>query len=451
MPPLRSARRRVASEDQDGADGSSATQRAGRPPRSSRSQMQQTQGQRSSGGGDRRRTTQVIDEDDEEEEQEDDLGEEDEGPSRKGMRATYGRNSQRLSERGNKGRRSRREAGDDDDEEDEEEVGAGGADLGFDDAEPGGQARTQAFKALTQAIHVSEDEEDEEDPEHERAKWQMWEDTVKIDQPVDAHMADKLISRSIKEIEAFLKSAEETNQVLADAIIALEEYHGGEEEHPRFRQLDKDVRDLIDACFTANGRIRILGNIRDDVVNDDAEGMDLVAKYDGASKNLNEAYLAKTARQKYLKSKLYENFRTLAWDAAARNQGQPMPSMSEIIPAENGNRNDLGDDDDELQIGGMTTNFKDPLTQALLENPVINTACSHVYSRKTIKEYVLSEQRTKGSAICPVSGCSQRIEPRNLKDDEFMAKRVAFHIRRLNRQEEGGARRKALSQAEVID
>jgi len=44
-----------------------------------------------------------------------------------------------------------------------------------------------------------------------------------------------------------------------------------------------------------------------------------------------------------------------------------MPPLKSVIPAEDG---DDSDDDDEVEVGGMVSNFRDPLTKAWLEDPV---------------------------------------------------------------------------------
>lgn len=61
--------------------------------------------------------------------------------------------------------------------------------------------------------------------------------------------------------------------------------------------------------------------------------------------------------------------------------------------------------DDELEVvqneSSSTNNLKCPISGALLEEPVRNKYCKHVYSKKHIMQHIRLRKRT-----CPVFGCS---------------------------------------------
>ena len=107
---------------------------------------------------------------------------------------------------------------------------------------------------------------------------------------------------------------------------------------------------------------------------------------------------------------------------------------------------DVSDDDDDVEVGGVTQDYKCPLTLTPLQDPVTsyaptftffglsgtnNTfenfrkACNHSFSRAAIREYL-----SRGPKNCPATGCNKRITLADLKDDKALERRVKEHARR---------------------
>lgn len=78
-----------------------------------------------------------------------------------------------------------------------------------------------------------------------------------------------------------------------------------------------------------------------------------------------DAYSKQTSRKKYAKNTDYHNFKNAVW---VMSQEGAMPPVRDLIPAEEGDEQD--DSDDEILQGGLTQNFRCPLTTNILEDPL---------------------------------------------------------------------------------
>lgn len=79
--------------------------------------------------------------------------------------------------------------------------------------------------------------------------------------------------------------------------------------------------------------------------------------------------------------------------------------------------------DDELEVmeGASTVNLKCPITTMLLQDPVKNKVCHHVYSKHAIREYVKRNRRCP----CPCVGCGNTdVTMSQLEDDMATARMV---------------------------
>lgn len=105
----------------------------------------------------------------------------------------------------------------------------------------------------------------------------------------------------------------------------------------------------------------------------------------------------------------------------------------------------MSDDDEDIEIGGVTQDFKCPITLTPLQDPMTSCApltyvfsrdpsfkprsyrnvCKHSYSSAAIREYL-----SKGPQKCPATGCNKRITMSNLKADKALERRVKEHTRR---------------------
>lgn len=97
---------------------------------------------------------------------------------------------------------------------------------------------------------------------------------------------------------------------------------------------------------------------------------------------------------------------------------------------------DESDDDDEIEVGGKTVSYLDPLTRVWLENPVtslsssarlvflgfnllLSRTCGHSYSHSSIYEFL-----GRGSKKCPEAGCDKYISRVDLEENETLAREV---------------------------
>lgn len=175
------------------------------------------------------------------EEEEDD---EDDGPrsSRRHGTATYGgagrRGKRSTAEIFTQNKRSQNSARGRHAEEEQEEEEDDDAELDFDEASgAAGGARSQMYKKLTQAITLSDDESEgdeakEKAKQDERARWQVWENTMKGDQPVDPELASKTIKALIQSHDKLLSDLDSTVLHLANGMVCIEDLNTTGAEHP---------------------------------------------------------------------------------------------------------------------------------------------------------------------------------------------------------------------------
>lgn len=106
-------------------------------------------------------------------------------------------------------------------------------------------------------------------------------------------------------------------------------------------------------------------------------------------------------------------------------------------------------DDDDIEIVRNNTateqNYKCPMTSKLMEDPVKNKVCGHVYSREGIDVWMKSR---RNDHPCPVTGCTnQSVTPGQLEDDAFTARLV----KRYKRQQDKETEQRAMSQAHNLE
>jgi E3 SUMO-protein ligase NSE2 len=126
-------------------------------------------------------------------------------------------------------------------------------------------------------------------------------------------------------------------------------------------------------------------------------------------KTLDDNYLSKTAREKYDQAAEFLDFKRRVWDVNHTNVPPPR-SWFEEAP-----------EDDDIVVDQEIQSLKCPLTLQLLEEPVRNSTCPHVYSKAAILEVI---RHGKGMVPCPVAGCSARVTEKQLREDKVMARKV---------------------------
>jgi E3 SUMO-protein ligase NSE2 len=119
---------------------------------------------------------------------------------------------------------------------------------------------------------------------------------------------------------------------------------------------------------------------------------------------------------------------------------------------------DESDSDDELEVGGVTQDFKCPITLTILQNPLTSYVhllfpdrsdslyshvCGHSFSSEAIRGLFRGVGR--GQKPCPTTGCNKRFALSDCYPDKELEKQIKFWERRQKRREE------EIDDAEVIE
>jgi E3 SUMO-protein ligase NSE2 len=122
-----------------------------------------------------------------------------------------------------------------------------------------------------------------------------------------------------------------------------------------------------------------------------------------------KTYLAQTDEKKYANVAEFQDFKRGVWDIMHKNK--PMPE----------NWFTSTEADDDIVIDHEIQSLNCPITLQLLEKPVKNVNCPHVYSLDAIKELV---RQAGGTCRCPVSGCQKQVTMKGVREDKMMARKV---------------------------
>jgi hypothetical protein len=100
------------------------------------------------------------------------------------------------------------------------------------------------------------------------------------------------------------------------------------------------------------------------------------------------------------------------------------------------------DSEDELEVGVAEKPTTCPITTSLLEDPVMNPACKHTFSRRALMDYIKKYETGAGNKRvplppCPQHGCTAKIDKNKLVVDE----EAAYAVKEFQRNEK--AKRKA--------
>ncbi|EIW80950.1 hypothetical protein CONPUDRAFT_56154, partial [Coniophora puteana RWD-64-598 SS2] len=157
-------------------------------------------------------------------------------------------------------------------------------------------------------------------------------------------------------------------------------------------------------------------------------------RYDNGLKQRIEDFNSKTSRQKYASSNDYVKFKQGVFET--QNPDMAIPPINAFIPKEDG---DESDDDDDLEIGGVTQDYKCPISLTLLVNPMASRVCNHSFSAVAIREYL-----GRATKPCPATGCNAQISMNDVHPDRDLEKKVRLVARRAQREQDD-------SDAEVIE
>ncbi|GBE84954.1 predicted protein [Sparassis crispa] len=291
-----------------------------------------------------------------------------------------------------------------------------------DDDQP--RRRAKAVKKEKKPnIHVEDDKEEDDGEE-------QFEDPLKnfSDQPLGKAQAVKLVGMASDWSMTRQAVRGGTINLITDVASSVAEFGEGEKSQKVLSDLDTTMRELIDADSELTAQEIVLNEINQKV-NLKEDITDVVERYEREMKNKLNAYKNKTTRQKYAKNDDYVKFKSSIYEV--QNPDTAMPPLTDMIPREDG---DDSDDDDDVQVGGITQDYRCPLTLTILVNPLTSMVCHHSFSADAIQEFLGPSHTT--TKKCPASGCNKYICLNDLKDDKELAKKAKDAARRERMRED---------------
>ncbi|KAI0372159.1 hypothetical protein BV20DRAFT_991662 [Pilatotrama ljubarskyi] len=215
---------------------------------------------------------------------------------------------------------------------------------------------------------------------------------------------------------------------IREVAASIAEFTEGEKGEKALNQVDTLMRDLLDTEHELVTHEAVLEGLHQKLArNEKIEGV--TDKYEQGVREHLDQYRHKTARQKYAKNDHYQKFKQTVYEV--QHPDTAMPPLTDLIPREEG---DDSDDDDDLQIGGVTQDYKCPLSLTILVDPLTSKLCGHSYSAEAIKDY-LGHSRARRKE-CPATGCKKQISLADLEPNKELAKRAKEAARRERAREE---------------
>ncbi|KAG9120218.1 hypothetical protein FRC07_004368 [Ceratobasidium sp. 392] len=243
------------------------------------------------------------------------------------------------------------------------------------------------------------------------------------DQPLDSVQEDKirLLGSDIRAHDQLysqgLEAMTDTAVMLADALPSGEDPFENEE----ILKIKASLLELLDMQHIS---VLHLDALDTDVRRPVGSGRRIVDPASiletGIEKRI-ESYKSQTARQKYGKSKAFKTFIEGIWESG---HTEAMPPVTQFLPRED---EDPEDSDDDLEVGGVTQDYKCPITLQIYTDPLTSTVCGHTFSAEAIREYL------KTNDTCPGTGCNARISIGVLKLDRGIQKKAIAAQRRADK------------------
>ncbi|PVF99538.1 hypothetical protein CPB86DRAFT_756692 [Serendipita vermifera] len=233
-------------------------------------------------------------------------------------------------------------------------------------------------------------------------------------------------SKALDELAQLIK---ETAVVFTEIKVAIEDKKntGVEFDPSVLEHLDIKMKETVDTQAEMSARKEAALYLRDQLTQG-VQLTDPTAMWNGRVEESAEAYNKKTSRQKYATSQAYREYKEEVW--GIENDGA-MPPLTSFIPKEDGDASD----DEDVEVGGMTVSFRDPLTRAWLDHPMTSKKCRHSYSRDSIFEYLGSRSDTQRK--CPAAGCGEMVSRKDLEEDANLARLVRNAKRREEEEKQG--------------
>ncbi|TBU43587.1 hypothetical protein BD309DRAFT_864000 [Dichomitus squalens] len=240
------------------------------------------------------------------------------------------------------------------------------------------------------------------------------------DQPLDKNQAMKIRQMASDWGYTRDKVHNASYGFLREVAASVAEFTEGEKGEKALKQIDALMRELLDTEQHLNAHEQALDEIHQRLMRGDKIAGVAEAYEKGVQEKV-RTYKAKTSRQKYAKSDNYTKFKQAVYEV--HNPDTAMPPLVDLIPREEG---DDSDDEDDVQIGGITQDYKCPLTLTHLIDPLTSKLCGHSYSAAAIREYLGKGGRKE----CPATGCKKMLALSDLEADPALAKRAKEAARR---------------------
>ncbi|KAF5315078.1 hypothetical protein D9619_007295 [Psilocybe cf. subviscida] len=200
------------------------------------------------------------------------------------------------------------------------------------------------------------------------------------DQPIRKDDLRKL-EGFVSDWQLMKANVDKNDTIYSSVAVALAELSDFVDNKEELKALDKDIKDFMDVRKEMALHEEALRNMIQTV----ARGEPLIdAKkvYQDLVEEKMEDYAGKTTRQKYIREDLYKDFQGRVWEVQHPNE--PMPPLTDLIPKEDG---DEEDDEDDLEMGGVTQQYNCPLTLTPLVDPMTSKVCDHSFSKAPLHEY----------------------------------------------------------------
>ncbi|CAF3461548.1 unnamed protein product [Fusarium graminearum] len=142
-------------------------------------------------------------------------------------------------------------------------------------------------------------------------------------------------------------------------------------------------------------------------------------------------YKDMSAHQRYALNNDYAGFKKLWHDAAAGEEGPPLPDASRWFtqddePVMGGADAGADDDDDDIAIAHEVISVNCPLTLQPMKDPYTNRNCKHTFEKSALLEYL----PMRGESQCPQAGCSQSFSRARFDHDFFHDQAMVRRIKR---------------------
>ncbi|WWD04777.1 hypothetical protein V865_002848 [Kwoniella europaea PYCC6329] len=239
------------------------------------------------------------------------------------------------------------------------------------------------------------------------------------------HSAIPLLRTTMDKLKEVISRIEEGLEIVKETAIALED---SQQDEPSIDEVENSFFKALDQRELLTIKIGVL----EDIINQLRAGEEysnIESSYEQLSIPRETEYLGKSKRAKYKNSKEYADFRSALWEVNHTTACPPVSQWLEKGP-------DDESDDDDFDVGGVTQNYRCPITLVLFEDATTSNKCGHNYSGAAIRDLVDSARKSRRPAKCPVTGCSAVLDKNDLKPNPALQKRADEFARREKRRED---------------